>query len=78
MASLSSPTCVAGLQRGETWPIGKMVSPVLLCVVLSRPQWLGSCYVKGEPEVKGHPEFTVRGDFLQLQLQPVLNPPWRV
>lgn len=33
-------------------------------VVLSRPSWLRHCYAKGEPEVKGHPEFTVQGDFL--------------
>lgn len=48
------------------------------CVVLSRPRWLGSCFVKGEPEVKGHPESTAQGHFLQLPLELALNPAWGV
>ena len=65
----------------HVWPVPRGERPGrsgkwCSCVVPSRPPWLGSCYVKGEPEVKGHPEPTVRGGFLQLHLELALNPPW--
>ena len=72
-----------GLIRASphVWPVPRGERPGrsgkwCSCVVPSRPPRLGSCYVKGEPEVKGHPEPTVRGGFLQLHLELALNPPW--